>query len=183
MPLLKDDNIRTEKIDGIIYNMSPSGGFMHSQINGNLYHAIRQQLKNSICVVSIENLDLYLSEEEYVIPDIMVICDRSQIKKDKYRGVPRFVAETLSPATSLKDKTVKKEKSAQLGIDEYWIISPRERSVEVYYLEDESYKLVGSHILVEDKDDENYNAELLLTLRALPTISIVLRDIFENVEY
>lgn len=182
MPLLKDDYIRNEKIDGTIYNMSPSGGFMHSQINGNLYHAIRQQLKNSICVVSVENLDLYLSEEEYVIPDIMVICDRSQIKKDKYRGVPRFVAETLSPATSLKDKTVKKERYAQLGIDEYWIISPRERSVEVYYLEDEKYKLVGSHILVEDEEDENYNAELLLTMRALPTVSIVLKDIFENVE-
>ena len=110
MPLLKDDYVRIEKIDGIIYNMSPSGGFMHSQINGNLYHAIRQQLKNSICLVSVENLDLYLSEDEYVIPDIMIICDRNQIKRDKYRGVPKFVAETLSPATSLKDKTIKKEK-------------------------------------------------------------------------
>ncbi len=182
MPLLKDEFIRTEKIDGVIYNMSPSGGFMHSQINGNLYYAIRQQLKESICVVSVENLDLYLSDDEYVIPDIMIICDRNQIKKDKYRGVPRFVAETLSPATSLKDKTIKKEKYAQLGIDEYWIISPRERSVEVYYLENEKYKLVGSHILVEEKEDINYNAELLLTLRVLPTVSIILKDIFKNLE-
>ena len=182
MPLLKDDYKRVEKIDGTIYNMSPSGGFMHSQINGNLYHEIRQQLKKSICVVSIENLDLYLSDDEYVIPDIMIICDRNQIKKDKYRGVPKFVAETLSPATSFKDKTIKKEKYAQLGIDEYWIISPKEHSIEVYYLEDKEYKLVGSHILVEDEKDENYNADLLLTLRSMPTISISLQSIFENID-
>ena len=182
MSLLKDTYNRIEKIDGIIYNMSPSGGFMHSQINGNLYHAIRQRLKDSICVVTVENLDLYLSDDEYVIPDIMIICDRNQIKKDKYRGVPRFVVETLSPATSLRDKTIKKEKYARLGIDEYWIVSPRERSVEVYYLEDQEYKMVGSHILVEDVEDGNYNADLLLTLKALPMVSIVLKDIFENIE-
>ena len=182
MPLLKDDYNRVEKIDGTIYNMSPSGGFMHSQINGNLYHEIRQRLKNSICVVSIENLDLYLSDDEYVIPDVMIICDRNQIKKDKYRGVPKFVVETLSPATSFKDKTIKKEKYAQLGIDEYWIISPKERSVEVYHLEERTYKLVGSYILVEDEEDENYNADLSLTLRSMPTVSISLQNIFENIE-
>jgi len=182
MPLLIDDYKRVEKINGIIYNMSPSGGFMHSQINGNLYHAIRQQLKDSVCAVAMENLDLHLSEDEYVIPDLMIMCDRNQIKKDKYYGVPRFVVETLSPATSLKDKTIKKEKYAKLGIDEYWIISPKERSVEVHYLEGKEYKLVASHILVDDKEDENYNAELLISLRSLPTISIVLERIFENIQ-
>lgn len=182
MPLLQDDCIKTEKIDGVIYNMSPSGGFMHSQINGNIYFALMKQLKSSICAVSMENLDLYLSDDEYVIPDIMLICDRNQIKKDKYRGVPRFVVETLSPATSFKDKTVKKEKYAQLGIDEYWIVSPKERSVEVHYLKDGQYKLVGSYILVEDAEDENYNADTVLTLKAMPSVSIVLKEIFENIE-
>ena len=62
MLLLNDDDMKTEKIDGVIYNMSPSGGFMHSQINGNIYHALRSQLKNSVCSVSMENLDLYVSE-------------------------------------------------------------------------------------------------------------------------
>lgn len=182
MPLLKDDYKRIEKINGVIYNMSPSGGFIHGQINGNIYHSLRRQLKNSICAVSVENLDLYLSEDEYVIPDVMLICDRNQVKKDKYHGVPRFVVETLSPATSLKDKTVKKEKYAQIGIDEYWIISPKERSVEVYYLEDKEYKLVASYILVDDHEDEEYNAGLILSLRAMPTISMELQEIFEGIE-
>ena len=181
MPLVNDD-IRTEKIDGVIYNMSPSGGFMHSQINGNIYHSLRQQLKNSVCVVSVENLDLYLSSDEYVIPDIMLICDRSQIQKDKYRGVPRFIVETLSPATAFKDKTTKKEKYAQIGVDEYWIVSPKERSVEIYYLENGYYKLVNMYILEDDETDEHYNADIMINLRAMPNISVQLKEIFENIE-
>ena len=72
---------KTEKINGVIYNMSSSGGFAHGQVNGNIYHELRIQLKGSVCTVSVENLDLYLSDEEYVIPDIMLICDRAQVKK------------------------------------------------------------------------------------------------------
>ena len=132
MPLVDQEPIKTEKIDGVVFNMSPSPGFMHSQINGNIYHAIKTQIKNSVCIVTIENLDLYLSDDEYLIPDIMLICDRQRIKNDKYKGVPRFVAETISPRTAFRDRTLKMEKYAKLCIDEYWIVSPKERSVEVY---------------------------------------------------
>ncbi|MDO4336657.1 MAG: Uma2 family endonuclease [Eubacteriales bacterium] len=182
MPLRQKEYYKTEKINDTIYNMSPSGGFRHSQVNGNIYFALMKQLKNSICTASVENLDLYLSDDEYVIPDIMLICDRNKIKKDKYRGVPSFIVETLSPATSFKDKTVKKEKYAQLGVAEYWIVSPGEKSVEVYHLNNGTYELVASHILVEDIEDENYNAETVLTLKAVPAVSIVLKEVFENID-
>lgn len=182
MPLLKDDYVKTEKINGIIYNMSPSGSYVHGCINGNIYHSLRRQLKNSLCSVSIENYDLYLSDDEYVIPDIMLICDRKQIKKNGYHGIPRFIAETLSPATALKDRTIKQEKYAELGVDEYWILSPNEHSLEVYYLEDGAYKLVASYILEDDEADEHYNADTVLTLKSMPNISIQLQEIFENVE-
>jgi Uma2 family endonuclease len=181
MGLLQEWGEKTERIDGVVYNMSPSGGFLHSQINGNLYYTLSRQLRGSVCAISMENLDLYLSETEYVIPDIMLICDRHQIKKDKYRGVPRFVAETLSPATATKDRTVKMKKYAQLGVDEYWILSPKERSVEIYYLEDQEYRLEASYILEEDEDDEHFNAEQVLKLRAMPSVSIALKEIFENI--
>ena len=182
MPLLKDDYVKTEKINGIIYNMSPSGSYFHGQINGNIYFSLRNQLKNSICAVSMENLDLYLSEDEYVIPDVMLICDRKQIKKNGYHGVTRLIVETLSPATALKDRTVKKDKYAQIGVDEYWIISPQERSIEIYYLENGGYTLVASYILEDDTTDEHYNAETVITLKAMPSVSVQLREIFENID-
>ena len=179
MQLMEQEFVKTEKVDGVIFNMSPSGGFAHSQINGNIYHAIKRQLKDSVCVVSIENLDLYLSEDEYVIPDIMLICDRQRIKNDKYRGVPRFIAETLSPRTALRDRTIKLEKYAKLGVDEYWIVLPKERCVEIYYLEGDRYELKQSYILVEDEKDENYNADKMLALRAMPSVTIGLKEMFD----
>ena len=182
MPLLRDDYLKTEKINGITYNMSPPVSFIHGQINGNIYHSLRKQLKNSLCTVSIENLDLYLSEDEYVIPDIMLICDRKQMKKNGYHGVPRFVVETLSPATALKDRSIKKDKYAEIGVDEYWIISPQERSLEIYYLENGEYMLVASYIMEDDETDPHYNAETVVTLKAMPSVCMRLWEIFEDVE-
>lgn len=179
MPLMDQEPVKTEKIDGVIYNMSPSAGFMHSQINGNIYHAIKRQIKNSVCVVSMENLDLYLSDDEYLIPDVMLICDRQRIKNDKYKGVPRFIAETLSPGTALRDRTIKLEKYAKLGVDEYWIVLPKERAVEIYYLEEGRYQLKESYILEEDEKDEYYNANQVMLLRAMPLVTIGLKEIFD----
>lgn len=179
MPLMDREPVKTEKIGGVIYNMSPSAGFVHSQINGNIYHAIKRQIQNSVCVVSMENLDLYLSDDEYLIPDIMLICDRQRIKNDKYKGVPRFVAETLSPGTALRDRTIKLEKYAKLGVDEYWIVLPKERAVEIYYLEDGRYQLKESYILEEDEKDEYYNADQVMALRAMPLVTIGLKEIFD----
>ncbi len=179
MPFIDQEPIKTEKIDGVVFNMSPSPGFMHSQINGNIYHAIKTQIKNSVCLVTMENLDLYLSDDEYLIPDIMLICDRQRIKNDKYKGVPRFVAETISPRTAFRDRTLKMEKYAKLGIDEYWIVSPKERSVEVYYLDGDRYQLNKSYILEEDEKDENYNADVVLALKAMPAVTIGLQEIFD----
>ena len=62
--------------------------------------------------------------DDYVIPDVMVACDRKHLKGGSYSGVPKFIAETLSPATALGDKTVKKEIYQNAGVAEYWIISP-----------------------------------------------------------
>ena len=180
MPLL-DDYKKVEKINGVVYNMSPSGSFSHGQVNLNITLKMKYQLKDSICTFSMENLDLYLSEDEYVIPDVMLICDRNQVKNGKYRGIPRFVAETLSPSTAFKDRTVKMQAYAKLGVDEYWIIDPKSRSVEVYYLEDGKYELVNSLILEDDPEDSDYNAKTVLTLRAMPSISMTLEDIFEAI--
>lgn len=181
MPESYDDYKNHEKINGIIYNMSPSGGFLHSQVNGNIYFKIRQQLQDSIYVVSIENLDLYLSEDEYVTPDIMILCDRNQVKKDTYRGIPKFIAETLSPSTALKDRTVKMDKYAELGIHEYWIISPKERSIEIYYLKNGIYVLQNSLILEDEIEGEHYNAEIILSLKEFPNINMMLSEILINV--
>lgn len=57
MGLAEFERSKDEKIDGVIYRMSPSAGFNHGIINGNIYTIIKLGLKNSLCLVFMENLD------------------------------------------------------------------------------------------------------------------------------
>ena len=100
MALLAGEYRKTEKIDGTIYDMSPSPNYLHGVVNNNINTIIKAGLKDSLCLVFIENLDLKYQPEksdDYVIPDIMIVCDRNKIKGGCYTGVPKFVAETLKP--------------------------------------------------------------------------------------
>lgn len=110
------------------------------------------------------------------------ICDRKYLKGSAYTGVPRFIVETLSPATALNDKTIKKDIYQNAGVSEYWIVSPKERAVEIYYLEDSVYVLKYFYILQDDTEEEGYNADTIITLRDFPHITMALEEIFENVE-
>lgn len=182
MPLLENYQ-KQEFIDGVIYDISPSADYRHGIVNLNLYKLISSSLKDSLCLVFAENLDwLYNSVTgEYVIPDVIVICDRKNIKKGQYSGTPKFIAETLSPATALKDKTIKKELYEKHSVEEYWILDIHSRSIEIYYLENGSYKLIHNYILVDDPTDTDYNADLKIQLTSFPNVYLKLSDIFENV--
>jgi Uma2 family endonuclease len=48
------------------------------------------------------------------------------------RVVPSLVVEVLSPSTARRDRTEKLEIYAQNGVDEYWIVDPRRRELNVY---------------------------------------------------
>ena len=181
MPVLKEEYIKAERINGVIYNMSPSPSYRHGIVNGNIYSIIRKGIKGSICLAFMENLDYFYDKDNYVIPDVMIICDRKHLKGGSYTGVPKFIVETLSPGTALRDKTIKKEIYQNAGVEEYWIISPRECGIEIYYLEDGVYQLKYSYILENNKEDIHYNADTIVTLKGFP-ISMSLAEIFENLE-
>ena len=61
-------------------------------------------------------------------------------------------------------------------------MSPKERAVEIYYLEDSAYVLKYFYILQDDTEEEGYNADTIITLRDFPHITMALEEIFENVE-
>ena len=176
---------RDEKINGIVYDMSPTPGYRHGIINGNIYTIIKQGLKNSICLVTIENLNFKYHpdvNDDYLCPDIMVICDRNHLKGGSYSGLPRFIVETLSPSTAKRDRAEKLAIYEAAGVEEYWIVSPQGKSVDIYYLEDCKYILLESYILQDDAEEEYYNAGVEIRLRAFPHITMTLQEIFEGVE-
>lgn len=183
MALIKESRRKQEKINGIVYDMSPSPDYTHGIVNNNINTIIKNGLKDSLCLVFMENLDFKYHPEindDYVIPDVMVICDRKHLKGGSYSGVPRFIAETLSPSTALRDKTEKKEIYEKAGVEEYWIVTPN-GNVEIYYLENGTYTLTHSYLLQNDSEEDYYNAKAEIRLKAFPHIKMELQDIFEGI--
>ena len=64
-------------------------------------------------------------------------------------------------------------------MEEYWIVSPQ-GSLEIYYLEEGKYVLSQSYMLQDDKEEEDYNAETILALKAFPQVTMALGEIFEG---
>ena len=71
----------------------------------------------------------------------MVVCDPDKIKSDGVYGAPDFVVEVLSPSTAKNDRGYKKDAYAAAGVKEYWIVSPSDKSVEQYLLQDGQFVL------------------------------------------
>lgn len=175
------DRIRDEKINGVIFDMSPAPNFRHSEICGNLYLKIRMGLKGSLCKVFMENIDYKYNEQtdDYLEPDIIICCDPKDIKGNSYYGTPKFIAEVISPSTAKRDKGIKKDIYEKSGVSEYWIISPNGESIDIYYLKNGRYELHDVCTLDEDAESEDYNENMQITLREFP-ITFTLGEIFEK---
>lgn len=184
MGLAQFERKKDEKINGVIYDMSPSPSFKHGIINNNINRIIGNNLKNSLCLVFMENLDFKYHpdvNDDYVCPDIMIVCDRKYLKGSFYSGIPKLIVETLSPSTAKRDRTEKKDIYEQAGVEEYWIVSPQ-GAVEIYYLENGKYILEQNYILQSNEEEEDYNVDLEISLREFPHIKMTLGEIFEGID-
>ena len=97
MGLAEEEGRKEEKIDGVIYDMSPSANYIHGMVNSNIHTKVKAGLRDSLCLSYMENLDFKYQpdiNDDYVVPDIMVICGRKHLKGGSYSGVPKFIAET-----------------------------------------------------------------------------------------
>ena len=99
MPLLEEEYRKEEKINGVIYDMSPSPNYQHGIVDGNIYSIIKSGLKGTLCLAFMENLDYkYHAQEnnDYVIPDVMIICDRKHLKGGSYTVHPDLLWKLLA---------------------------------------------------------------------------------------
>lgn len=174
------EEIRYEKIDGTIYDMSPSGTYSHASVNFNISRHISYQLKDNICRIFSENFDYRYNPEtdDYVTPDVMIVCDRNKIKSNAFHGIAKFIVETLSPSSIIKDRGIKMKIYEKAGVEEYWIVEPNACTIEDYVLVDGKYELTRTWTYHQD-EEENYNGEEYVTLASMPHIKIKLKEIFD----
>ena len=78
-----------------------------------------------------------------VEPDISVVCDVGKLDDIGCKGAPDLVIEILSPTTQRHDKVTKFNLYQQAGVQEYWIVDPDSKSVQVFVLD-------GGHYVAKD---------------------------------
>ena len=147
-----------EIIDGQVYMMSPVR-FTHAIVAGNIYRIFSNYLKGKKCIaipdgVKVEVTNIDNGNKNSLVPDCMIVCDRSKIKNDLIAGAPDLVVEVLSKSTMKIDRTIKKDAYENIGVKEYWIVSSSDKSIERYLLIDGKYELENVYYL--DEDYENF---------------------------
>ena len=123
--LAYQEEFREELLNGEFVAMSPRPTFNHNRVAFNIAVLFENRLKNSTCTAIVDGVDLYLTEKDRFVPDMMVVCDRDKIRNDGVHGAPDLVVEVLSPRTANRDRGYKMELYAKSGVREYWLVSRR----------------------------------------------------------
>lgn len=193
----KDDIIlkqRIELIDGKIFMMSPRPRYEHVTISGNIFSEFRYKLKGKKCQAFADGFDVFLDEKNRFVPDCMIVCNKDIIKRDGIHGAPDLVVEVLSPSTAKNDRGKKKLAYEKAGVKEFWIVSPIEKSIEVYVNSPDGFilnniyyyftdnEIVENNALSDDDKDKLPNIYTEITLSIYDNFSIELADIFEHID-
>ena len=139
--LAYQEEVREELIGGEVVAMSPRPMYNHNHVAFNIAVIFDSYLRGKRCTVIPDGTDLYLTDEDRFVPDMMVVCDRDKIKRDGVHGAPDLVVEVLSPGTAKNDRMRKKEVYEACGVREYWIADPENRTIEQYLLRDGGLEL------------------------------------------
>lgn len=167
-----DESERWELIDGVPYLMaSPTPA--HQLIIGELFFQFRGYLDDKSCTPYLSPLDLTFEENEetntVVQPDLFVMC--GEYGRDKrIVGIPVLVVEILSSSTAANDFVRKLNLYQRVGVQEYWIVSPDERVVNVY-LHDGAALHWTAEYNPSDKLSPTMFPDLMIDLSAVFTVT------------
>lgn len=161
------DDERWEIVDGAAYAMSPSPTFRHQSILREIAGPMIAFFKGRKCQLMLSPLDVKLSEEDVVQPDLLVVCNSSQIKRAHVEGPPALVVEILSPSSTVHDRLRKTQLYARSGVKEFWLVTPYPSLVEVLLLKGRTYRIEAA-----------YAKEDTLISPSFPGLRIKLADVF-----
>ncbi len=136
MPVIR--NGREEVVNGEIRIMPPNK-WNHASIVGNVRRALEAWLDRREFLVVVEDFGLIIRKAPLTSrnPDLAVFRKSTIVERDGYiHSAPQLIAEVLSPRNRLRDREELRRDYSSIGVPEYWVITPEERTVEVFYLED-----------------------------------------------
>ncbi len=153
-----DDGKRYEIIEGVLY-MGNAPDIDHQFAVMEIAFQIKAFVnQNHLGYVLTAPFEVHLSEKTRPVqPDVLFIRkERWTGRGAKYfEGAPDMVIEVLSPSSMRTDNFVKFYAYEKARIPEYWIASPKTRSVRVFILnEKQEYALSGEFTADEDIESE-----------------------------
>ena len=132
------DGQRAELIDGRMYMMAPPNT-RHQSLVSEFTVTIGSYIrsKGGNCKVFPAPFAVFLNKDDqnYVEPDISVICDKSKLNDKGCVGAPDWIIEIVSPSSRKMDCYKKLFKYHAAGVRNYWIVDPDKRIVTVYDFE------------------------------------------------
>jgi Uma2 family endonuclease len=162
------DDERWEIIDGHAYQMAAAPRTRHQHVAAELTRQLGNHLHGKPCHVFTAPTDLKLSEEDVVQPDILVVCDKAQIKPTHIEGPPTLVIEILSPSSYTHDRIRKTQLYARAGVKELWLVAAYPPLIEIFLLDGTSYRYVAGF----GKDD-------IFASPTFPELELSLADLFD----
>jgi Uma2 family endonuclease len=177
----------TQLIEGRTYLMSPRPRVNHNLVVTNISRIFTSYLKGKTCIAFSDGVDVYLDNKNRYIPDVMIVCDRSKIHDDGIHGAPDLVVEVLSPSTAKHDRGAKMKHYAAAGVREYWIVTPLEKIVEVYWNHEGRFELEASYAVFADwelaqmTDEERAAVPTEIPVSLYDDLLVPVEDIFLNV--
>ena len=138
------DDRRAELIDGVFYDMS-SPTTVHQMIALDISLQFKSYISSNkgSCIPFTAPCDVQLDKDDKTIvqPDVMIVCDKDKINKNKIYGAPDLIVEILSPSTSKKDMSTKLAKYSNAGVREYWLVDPDKQKIVVYDFTTDTYDI------------------------------------------
>jgi Uma2 family endonuclease len=132
------DEQRYEVLEGDL-RMVPAPGTGHQRILWRLSRAVGDFVEpQRLGRAYFAPVDVILDEDSVVQPDLLVVLTQNlaRIRPEGVFGAPDLVVEILSPSNAHRDRGIKRRLYGRYGVQEYWIIDPQERTVEVTSLRD-----------------------------------------------
>jgi Uma2 family endonuclease len=133
---LPDDGRRYEIIEGELYEMpAPTG--THALTIMNLISVLLPIVAKLGGQLVTAPIDTFFTGANPVQPDLLAILpgNPARIVDRGVEGSPELIIEVLSPSNRVHDILTKRALYGRAGIQEYWIVDPAARSIEVLTLD------------------------------------------------
>ena len=139
------DRNRYELVEGQLFVSGVPGTDHQRKLGAAAGQLMDHVDRHELGEVLVGPLDVVLDCATVLVPDFIFVSTarKSIVKTECIEGAPDLVVEVTSDSTRLIDRFVKRDRYAEFGVPEYWLLEPFEPRIEVLRLEGRKYRVVA----------------------------------------